>query len=92
MNHLQVSCQSLQILQILSSNHSAGHPRRAQTERIVFALPTQDASNGVLFFGLVLGVVLSSLLDGPQTGPKKIQSVLGPQLGSFLEPCWSHFG
>ena len=88
MDRLQVSCQSLQILQILSSNHSAGHPRRAQTERIVFALPTQDASNGVLFFGLVLGVVLSSLLDGPQTGPKKFRAFWAPNLGRF----WNHVG
>ena len=35
-----IFCQSLQILQLLSSNHSAGNPRRKN----FFALPTQDAS------------------------------------------------
>ena len=63
-------------------------PRVNPAKRIVFALPTQDASNGVLFFGLVLGVVLSSLLDGPQTGPKKFRAFWAPNLGRF----WNHVG
>ena len=75
MDHLHFSCQVLPILANLQPKHSAGQPRHGQLLEFLMvglSLFLQYRAHGVLFFGLVLGVVLSSLLDGPQTGPTKI--------------------
>ena len=77
----QVSCQ---FLQICNSTHSAGHNR----QWVFFALSGPRWLQKSIFSNLVLGVVLSSLLDGPQTGPKKNRAFWASNLGRF----WNHVG